>query len=171
MKIAYADPPYIGQAKKHYAHDPRGEVDHRELILQLQEYDGWALSASSPSLQTILSMCPWVRIAAWVKPFCSWKPGVNPAYAWEPVIFVPSRQPIGDNTVRDWHSENITLKRGLSGVKPQGFCFWVFQLIGARPEDDFFDLFPGSGAVSKAWEQWCETQNGCIKFEQISLCS
>lgn len=89
-KYGYADPPYIGQAKKHYSHDPQcAEVDHKELIERLcDSYDGWALSLSSPSLKEIMSYCPEdVRVAAWVKPFCSFKPNVNPAYAWEPVIF------------------------------------------------------------------------------------
>jgi hypothetical protein len=61
MKFAYADPPYIGQAKKHYSHDPAcAEVDHRALIARLvTEYpDGWALSLSSPTLQQILALCP-----------------------------------------------------------------------------------------------------------------
>ena len=29
MKVAYADPPYVGQAKRHYN---MPEVDHEELI-------------------------------------------------------------------------------------------------------------------------------------------
>lgn len=89
MRFAYADPPYIGQAKKHYSHDPQcAEVDHAQLIAQLETYDGWALSLSTPSLQEILALCPKdVRIAAWVKPFCAFKVNVNPAYAWEPVIW------------------------------------------------------------------------------------
>lgn len=54
MKFAYADPPYVGQAKKHYSADPRcAEVDHAELIARLcaDFPDGWALSLSSPSLK------------------------------------------------------------------------------------------------------------------------
>ena len=49
MHFAYADPPYIGQAKKHYKHDPRcAEVDHADLVRKLEaEYpDGWAISLS-----------------------------------------------------------------------------------------------------------------------------
>src|SRR5688500_4295238 len=98
MKFAYADPPYIGQAKRHYSHDPLcAEVDHGELLARLQSEfpDGWALSASSPSLKTILPLCPDdVRIAAWVKSFCAFKKGVRPAYAWEPVIFRGGRNPV-----------------------------------------------------------------------------
>ena len=130
MRFAYADPPYIGQARKHYASE---EVDHRVLIERLVEEfpDGWALSLSSPTLLQVLSMCPSdVRVGAWVKPFASFKPNVNPAYAWEPVIFRGGRkrdrtQP----TVRDWVSANIMLKKGLSGAKSPAFCRWLFGLL------------------------------------------
>ena len=69
VRVAFADPPYVGQAAKHYRHHPdyAGEVDHAVLIARLvQDYpDGWALSASSPSLRIILPMCPAdVRVAA-----------------------------------------------------------------------------------------------------------
>lgn len=172
MKIAYADPPYIGQAKKHYSHDQKcAEVDHKKLLEQLKAYDGWALSMSSPSLSHILSLCDddKARVGSWVKPFCSWKRGVNPAYAWEPVLFKPARKPIGSNTVRDWISESITMKRGLAGVKPQSFCFWIFEITGARPKDDFYDLFKGSGAVTTAWNEWVYIQNNKTNYEQLKL--
>jgi len=155
MRVAYADPPYIGQAKKHYNSE---EVDHKDLINQLMAYDAWALSCSTPSLKEILSYCPSdVRVAAWVKPFCSFKPNVNPSYAWEPVIFYGSRaeRGKGQTTVRDWVSANITLKRGLSGAKPEEFCYWLFKLLGMKSTDKFYDVFPGTGAVTKAWGKWC----------------
>lgn len=158
MRIAYADPPYPGQAKKHYGPDAR-EVNHRLLIDHLdRRFDGWALSTSSPALADVLPLCPdEVRVMAWVKPFASFKKGVNPAYAWEPVIISAARDlPTGKGhlTVRDWVSENITLETGTAGAKPAGFCYWLFTVLGARPDDEFTDLFPGSGAVTEAWEAW-----------------
>ena len=159
MKIIYADPPYIGQAKKHYSHDPKcAEVDHNELLGQLIKFDGWALSCSSVSLKRILCMpnCPEnVRIGAWVKPFASFKPGVNPAYAWEPVLFMPARKRGREvATVRDWVSANITMMKGLSGVKPDLFSNWIFDILGMTAEDEFIDMFPGSGAVLRAHTAW-----------------
>ena len=153
MRIAYADPPYIGMAQKHYK---MPEVNHAELIAQLMDYDGWALSLSTPTLKEILDMCPDnVRIGAWVKPFASWKPGVNPAYAWEPVIFYGGRKRTREMpTVRDWVSANITLQTGTVGAKPEIFCFWIFEMLGMQPNDEFVDCFPGSGAVQRAWELW-----------------
>lgn len=124
------------------------------LIGQLEEYDGWALSASSPSLRYLLPLCPEnVRVAAWVKPFCSFKPNVNPAFAWEPVLFVPARSGRRDiQTVRDYVSVSIALRKGLTGAKPPGFCYWLFRLLGMEPEDELDDLFPGTGIVSETWE-------------------
>src|SRR5213594_889325 len=119
MKFAYADPPYIGQAHRY---KEKREVDHAALIRELVTNfpDGWALSCSSPSLRVLLPLCPSdIRIAAWVKPFAIFKPNVNPAYAWEPVLFRGGRKRTRQEpTVRDWVSANITLKKGLVGAKP-----------------------------------------------------
>jgi hypothetical protein len=136
----------------------KAEVDHVELIARLEnEFDAWALSASSPSLRVLLPMCPPdTRVAAWVKPFAIYKPNVRVAYAWEPVLFRGARKGTRDMpTVRDWTSQVITLKRGLVGVKPEGFCFWLFDILGLTPDDDLIDLYPGTGAVGHAWAIWC----------------
>ncbi len=171
MKLAYADPPYIEQAHKHYKHDPlRAEVDHDLLLADLVKYDGWALSCSSPSLKTILALpnCPDdVRIGAWVKPFAIFKPGINPAYAWEPVLLKPARANRDSATARDWVSEPVTTRRGLAGVKPARFCYWLFAVLGALPGDDLVDMFPGTGAVTKAWRIWQLAQRE--KHEQMPL--
>ena len=155
-KCGFGDPPYIGQAHRHYSHDPRcAEVDHEELIRRLDDnYDGWGLSCSSPSLRMLLPLCPPdVRVAAWVKPFASFK-AANPAFAWESVIYKPCRTRKGRFIMRDWVAPCITLKRGLCGVKPDRFSFWLFEILGMEPEDQFDDLFPGSGAVTRAWGRW-----------------
>lgn len=158
MRFAYADPPYIGQARKHYGKEATyaGEVDHAQLVVSLAAYDGWALSASSPSLRVVLPLCPPdTRIAAWVKPFAVFKPGVNPAYAWEPVLFRGGRKrERSEATTRDWVSAPITLRRGLAGAKPAAFCFWLFGLVGLQEGDELVDLFPGTGAVTAAWDMY-----------------
>jgi hypothetical protein len=153
VRVAYADPPYLGQARRLYGAE---EVDHQELLRRLVKFDAWALSASSPSLRELLVMCPAnVRVAAWVKPFAIFKPGVNPAYAWEPVLFCGARRRARtEPTVRDWVSANVALRRGLPGAKPEPFCFWLFGLLGLTPDDELSDLYPGTGAVTRAWEVW-----------------
>lgn len=167
MKFAYADPPYIGQAKRH--HYQCAEVDHAELIARLvSEYpDGWALSLSSPTLRTILNLCPPdVRIAAWCKSFCAFKRGVRPAYSWEPVIYRGGRNPVNGHraiipekngkqtTPKDFIVEPITLKKGLVGAKPEKVCLWILQLLNAQPGDQVDDLFPGTGIMGRVVKQY-----------------
>lgn len=156
MKFAYADPPYLGQGKKLYQRPEWDDLATHALFIQkLHAHypDGWALSASSPSLRAILPLCPEdVRVASWVKPFAVFKPNVNPAYAWEPVIFRGGRK--GDRTrltVRDWFSHVITLKKGLTGAKPEAVCAWIIELLGALPDDQFDDIFPGTGIFGRTW--------------------
>lgn len=170
MKIAYADPPYLGCSHYYPEHQ---EVDHDKLIEDLcWNYDGWALSCSSPSLFELLKNTYLqerhgvIRIAAWVKPFAVFKPNVNPSYAWEPVIFQPCKGRFNRTmpTVRDWVSSNITLKKGLVGAKPAQFCFWLFNLLGARSGDELYDLFPGTGIVTKCWESWQGNQQETMQF-------
>ena len=168
-RLAYADPPYIGQARRHYQ---MPEVDHEALIKKLILYDGWALSASSTSLKEILAYCPpEIRIAAWVKPFAFFHRGTrgHPPFAWEPVIFVSARpQQRTPKGIRDWLSANafgVTpaertwgKERKTGGIKPPAFCQWLFCLLGAKPNDSFDDLFPGSRMVSEQWKRWLSQQ-------------
>lgn len=115
------------------------------------------MSLHTPSLRAILPLCPEdVRVMAWVKPFASFKPGVNPAYAWEPVIVRGCRKRTdkSEPTERDYVAAGITLKRGFTGAKPEQFCHWLFAVLGIREEDEFMDLFPGSGAVTAAYASW-----------------
>jgi hypothetical protein len=162
VRFAYADPPYPGQAKKHYGDHPdyAGEVDHPALIEQLvADYpDGWALSTTSGALRWLLPLCPEeTRVLSWVKPFCAWKRGVYPAYTWEPVLLCGGRKRYGEvQTPRDFISEPITLQRGVSGAKPEAFCHWLFECLGAMEGDELVDLFPGSGAVARAWASFLD---------------
>lgn len=163
-KLGYGDPPYMGQAKRHYKNDPSGipaqEVDHEVLIkMLLTEYDGFALSASSPSLWQILMMIhgtdpkhkknPDIRVGAWVKPHCSWKPWNSVAYTWEPVLFRTTRIPDGKTTPRDHIIASSTRQKGTHGAKPNLFCDWIIDLLSNTPQQ-IDDLFPGSGAFSRA---------------------
>lgn len=165
MRIGYADPPYPGQAKIHYRDhaDYAGEVDHVELIDRLDtEFDGFVLHTSSVALAEIMPIVATkgvqCRVMAWVKPFAAFKRNVPVAYAWEPVLVKACRKPIvsGRMVMRDFLSEGITMKRGLAGAKPERVCHWLFEVVGAEPDDDLVDMFPGTGAVSRAWNTWCQ---------------
>ncbi len=179
MIFAYADPPYIGQAKRHYSHDPQcAEVDHYALIHGLYRGfpDGWALSCSSPSLAEILAICDayvsqsiidgsevrMPRIAAWCKPFCTFKKGVRPAYGWEPVLFFggrnlkpPTPEKGGEQlTPKDFFVESMTMRKGLVGAKPLKVCHWILDLLNfVSKEDQLIDLYPGTGIMGMAVSQ------------------
>lgn len=177
MRFAYADPPYLGQGRKHYGdrHADASDCDdpswHSALVAQLcDEFpDGWALSLSTPSLRAILNMCPTdVRVGAWVKPFAAFKRNVTRAYAWEPVILRGGRPiPRTSPTIRDWCeapavSEPITMRRGFPGAKPAAVTWWIFDWLNMERADEFVDLFPGSGAVSAAYRAWTASKSGEI---------
>jgi hypothetical protein len=170
VRFAYLDPPYLGCCKL-YDHE-HGEAglcwddpsSHHKLMDWASEHypDGWALSASSGSLRDILPASPeGTRVAAWVKPFCAFRRGVRPCYSWEPVLFWRGRNPPAgfphkppvkggtQTTPKDYLAESITLRKGLTGAKPEAFCRWVLDLLNAQPGDYVRDLFPGTGIMSR----------------------
>lgn len=151
MRFCYADPPYPGLAN---LYPERTEVDHAELIARLEaEYDGWALSTNVPGLAVVVPLLPErARVCAWVKPWSNMRPGARLQYGWEPVIIAPLRSP--RRSVHDWISCNPTKGRGMIGAKPDGLCFWLFAAAGLRADDELIDLYPGSGAVARAWARW-----------------
>lgn len=164
LRLGYADPPYLGCCGLYDHHHPDGLcwddlTTHEALFARLEEsYDGWVVHASSPSLPLLLPLVPaGARIMAWVKPFAAFKRNVPVAYAWEPVIVKAARKPVVSGRVkplRDWLAESITLKKGLTGAKPEKVCRWMFECLGAQPQDDLVDLYTGTGAVSAAWSGW-----------------
>jgi hypothetical protein len=178
MRFAYADPPYLGCCGLYNHYHPDGlcwdNVDTHRLLIErlITDFpDGWALSASTPSLKSILPFCPdGHRVGAWVKSFGAFKRGVRPAYMWEPVVFHGGRNPGNgyrhdpperngkQNTPKDFFiseiespaiRESITLRRGLTGAKPEAVCHWILQLLNVQPGDEVADLFPGTGIMGR----------------------
>ena len=158
VRLGYADPPYPGQAKLYKDHpDYAGEVDHAALVERLRGYDGFVLHTSAPALPMIQALVPEARLCVWVKPFAAFKRNVPVAYAFEPVLIKSVRKPVVGGLVkplRDYVAESITMKRGLTGAKPEKVCWWAFEVAGLTPDDEIDDIFPGSGAVSRAWGTW-----------------
>lgn len=112
-------------------------------------------------------MCPPdVRVNAWVKPFAAFKANVTRAYAWEPIIIRGGRPiPRTEPTVRDFIEaaavkEPIAMQRGFPGAKPAAVCFHIFDWLNMQPGDEFVDLFPGSGAVTRAYQEWLAGKTG-----------
>lgn len=157
MRFAFADPPYLGCAESVYG-DPTYDNPeaHRALIARLAEYDAWVLCLHAPSLFVIRAMCPAdARVLIWAKTWVNLGPAAASGflpYCWEPVIAHGGRRPTG-NVIRDWWSGAPEMQN-FKGAKPLGFCWWLFHAMGLEPDDEFDDLFVGSGAVSRAWTAW-----------------
>ncbi len=161
LRLAYADPPYPGTARRYYADHPdfAGEVDHAQLVARLMDEfaDGWALSTSAAALHDVLASCPTsIRVAAWFRgerPTASYRP----LAAWEPVIYHGGRAYLSSVDARRVDAlvhvarARTTDPRRVVGTKPAAFCWWLFDLLGALPGDELVDLYPGSGGVARAW--------------------
>ena len=163
--IGIADPPYPGLADYYIDHpDYAGEVDHAELLARLaRDYDGWALCTSSDALPMLLGICATLglrpRVAAWLRG--SRRHATRgPVRAWEPVLYVPARDVVDegwpDDALHYVSRPRITDPGRVIGAKPPAFSDWLFRLVGARAGDKLDDLFPGSGAISRAWSVFTE---------------
>lgn len=166
LRLAIADPPYMGLAKRYYGDQPTyaGEVDHAALLSRLATYDGWALACSSRSVPTILALAVAqglsVRLAIWHRRRAP-HPTARLVTAYEGVVFVPARSVAGGSTERITDvligvdaPRRPTLPGSVIGMKPPRWSAWVFQLLGATAGDTLDDLYPGSGMVSRAWASW-----------------
>jgi hypothetical protein len=160
-RFAYADPPYPGNARLYVGHpDYAGEVDHAELLSRLATYDGWALSTSAAALPQVLAEAVAqdlsVRVGAWIRGARPHATARFPVSAWEPVIYVPvpsrvAGEPRRVDAIAHGVSVLRTLPSRVIGAKPAAFCRWIFDLVGATPDDELDDLFPGSGIVGRTW--------------------
>lgn len=170
MRFGYADPPYPG--KEHYYPDGV-PVDHFELIdrLSCSFPDGWALSTSAEKLPMVLSIIdsgpilnPPLRVCVWVRGLRR-VPSYRPLNAWEPLIvyggrILPLVNAKGEHVpqevvdVCDYRGRFHTFPNAMVGMKPPQFATWMFRLLGARPGDELVDLYPGSGAIGRAWERY-----------------
>ena len=70
------------------------------------------------------------------------------------IIRGPRTRTRTETTIADYHLAKITLQRGLTGAKPASFVWWVLAALNVKADDEFVDLFPGSGAVGRAWDAW-----------------
>lgn len=177
MRLAYADPPYPGLARRYYAGHPdfAGEVDHRALLSRLRPFDGWALSTSAAALPRVLELAGElgisVRVAAWFR-------GVRrvraraPLVAWEPVVYAGGRRVVSLEQPPDaliCHARPRTTDPGrVVGAKPARFAWWLFGLLGAAAGDELEDLFPGSGGIGRAWRMF-QGRDGRWRAAQASI--
>lgn len=181
MRLAIADPPYLGRAALWYGGKGRSKqgtqgracgrgdgaaefhpdaarwddpAEHIALMDAMDsEYDGWAMAASSKTLAQILGVADSLgaRLAIWHVTNAI-PDGARARHVWEAVLFkVPdSRRAVGTgHRVPDLLSAAHPMS-GFVGAKPDAWTRWVLDLLGYQPGDDLVDMFPGSGAVTRA---------------------
>jgi len=184
MRLAIADPPYLGRADRWYGtgrgdRGGRGRADthpdaaawdapgrHVELVHELvANYDGWALAAAPASLALYLDAAPDdVRVMVWHRRNAP-PSGARMRAAWEPVIaYVPlARRAHGTGPARDDVLDHPAGRPGFAGAKPPAWTRWVLDALGYDPHtDEVADLFPGSGAVT------AEARQGVLRLEDVT---
>lgn len=179
MRLAIADPPYLGRAHRWYGGgrgpgrdrrqtgrngkqpEPHPNVKkwdkpetHIALLADLaRSYDGWAMSCASDSLTTLLPTAPPdVTVGIWHRTNAI-PGGGRILRSWEPVLFYVPRTRRNRSQglmTRDVLTAPVR-QQGFLGSKPPEWTRWVLAVLGYDPGiDDLDDLFPGSGAVTAA---------------------
>lgn len=173
LRLAIADPPYLGRAHRWYGEGGRGHgggrgradehpeaaawddpEQHRRLVDDLvSRYDGWAVAASPTSLPVYLAHAPAdVRVLVWHRRNAQ-PSGERVLPRWEAVVVrVPeTRRTYGTGlAVSDVLDAPIS-RSGFTGAKPSVWTRWVLDALGHDPAagDTVDDVFPGSGAVTR----------------------
>jgi len=156
--VAYADPPYPGCARRYYGSE---EVDHVELVARLVEGfpDGWALSTSA---RAALDVADMIRAHGITPRLCPWFNGSRGSRSYGPrssfeVVWVVGGRPVAHPPGERCDDALVAVGRqrshpgAMPGMKSAAFCSWLFGLLGLRQGDELEDLFPGTGAVARAW--------------------
>ena len=175
MKLAIADPPYLGRANRWYGDgcgdgngigradfhpeaakwdDPQSHID---LVHMLEkEYDGWAIALTVHSLSTYMKVIETdsrngIRVMCWIKPIAI-PSGSRIATSQEPVIVRVPKERRGWKSGKRMKDHLIAnpKQNGFVGSKPDEWTQWVLDAMGYQDGDIVDDLFPGSGAVTYA---------------------
>jgi len=177
MKLAIADPPYLGRANR-WDGDGCGDGNgigradnhpeakkwddpqtHIDLVNKLEsEYDGWAIALTVHSLSTYMKVIETdsrngIRVMSWIKPIAI-PSGSRIATSWEPVIIRVPKERKGwksGKRMKDYLIANPR-QNGFVGSKPDEWTQWVRDAMGYQHGDIVDDLFFGSGAVYQAIE-------------------
>lgn len=187
--LVYADPPYAGcrfkyarkNGSRQWGRNARADF-MRELIARMESLragDGVAaVSMATPELR-LLNLFPSVhRVFAWVKPFAPFRPGVWPAYAWEPIVawgrFPNKEEQRIAKTPHDWLnlSPRVPKKGGHETPKPEAFAQWLLSVTLGPRRGKVLDLFAGTQTVAKAAQLLgCEaTAVDTHRYEEGGVC-
>lgn len=162
LRLAIADPPYLGGALRWHGNLPppagpatsleawNNRTLHEMLVANLEaRYDGWLVAASAASVPVYQTFLPQdVRMCVWVKgnalPTAS-----RITNLWEAAFLrLPDERSahgsgtaVGDVlTAGENHQE--------PGCKPRAWVRWALDLLGYRPGDQVDDVFAVTDAAS-----------------------
>ena len=164
LRLAFADPPYPGLAGYYVGHPAyAGEVDHGALLAVLDAgFDGWAYATSKAGMVQAIRELDKRGITGW--DVATWARGprvrraMRPTQSTEFVIYKTARASVVVPQVPDClvhvHQARTGDPRHIIGAKPAAYIRWMFGLLGARANDSFADLYPGSGRVMDGWTFW-----------------
>ncbi len=170
--LVYADPPYANcrfryarkNSSRQWGRNSRADF-MRELIARmdsLRAADGaCALSMATPELELLPLFPSRRRVLAWVKPYAVFRPGVWPAFAWEPVVIwgnLPGRaEQKASQTPPDWFScppQKPSKREGAhENPKPEAVMEWVINMALGPRRGPALDLFAGSCTMARVAER------------------
>ncbi|HEY5482812.1 MAG TPA: hypothetical protein VIK31_03235 [Propionibacteriaceae bacterium] len=157
----YGDGTRCSDEKPADFHPAAGEWDaperHRALMRQLlDEYDGWAIATTPDGLATYGALPVSARLLTWVKPNNP-PSGHRIRPTWEAVILYPPQERRGRAAGLVAVSDVLICaspRIGFAGAKPAEWTRWVLEALGYQEGDVVTDLFPGSGSVTTALENY-----------------
>lgn len=166
MRLAIADPPYLGRAALWYGgkgrtagrggracgrgpdapefHEDAAVWDdpeqHKTLMTELSiHWDGWAMAASAKTLGELLPHADdlGARLAIWHVTNAI-PDGSRVKSAWEAILYwTPRSRRAGGAGMR---TKNVLIaahpKRGFVGAKPDAWVTWVLDLLGYQADTD-----------------------------------
>ncbi len=166
MRLAIADPPYLGRADRWYGdgrgsgrsrsaggyrardmHKPDHHPDarawddpaaHVALIRELDdEYDGWAVAGHASTTGLLVATMPDAHLAIWGRPNAV-PGGARVVNSWEPVLVrVP---PARRNRTSGARVRDLLVasvrQQGFVGSKPPEWTRWVLEMLGYDPAED-----------------------------------
>lgn len=164
--LVYADPPYANCRFKYarannsrqWGRNARADF-LRDLIARMEGLrapDGiCALSMATPELE-LLSLFPSKRrVMAWTKPRGTFRPGVWPSYAWEPLVcwgsFPNREEQRTSKTPHDWlHlAPKRPKKGGHENPKPDDFGAWVLNVTLGPRVGAVCELYAGMAPIAR----------------------
>lgn len=179
MKMALADPPYLGRPSRWYGKGGRGSgaglhranghesaqvwddpVTHIDLLAHLQcSFDAWAVPAAPSSLPLYVGVGPHVRVLIWCRRNAV-PSGARSRSCWEPVLISTPRRAYGSGLPINDVLDRPAPGGGFAGAKPRQWTRWVLDALGfVDGVDSVADLFEGTGGVAS------ETDQGVLQFD------